>query len=1073
MRKELENLTIIYNNVRGFKSKVDSIEAILQELGPTIFCAVETHLDKKEDVKIEGYEVKRLDGTANSGGILVAIKDTIKTVVVEIIDYTEVGQIKWLKITNTKVTITLGVIYAPQEKVTPNKELKKMYEEIERRVSQAQQDKSIFLLIGDFNCKIGNRIEGNSDTVTKGGRLLQKMALKNDLQIVNTTEKTKGLWTRVEGKKRSVIDYVMITREDSQLINKLTIDEEKEYAIYYKEKQKTIYTDHNTMILEMEVEMQGKGKRDSKVITRKDYLKYNQEILNQKVSNIFTVEGDLQQQYNTWSKVIEENIEKVKRKIKKNPRRDERMLIKIIKSLRKELRAEKEEEERKFLKKRIVLTREHLTNLKSRIRGERLRKRVERIRRNDKIGIWEIKRKIKNKGYTQRQITNDKGKIITDQEEILKEYERYYKDLLQTKKATTEKEREIEVKVEEAFTALKEEAEQRHEGEMITMADVRKGIKLLKWKKAPDRQGWRGEWLKNGGEEMERSLCKLFNKMEQEIDIPSQWKTMLVRSIDKKGKGNNLKDTQRGIFLTNMVSKVYEKVKKVQNERYLDNMSEMQMAGRMGYSTMDNIIIVSAIIKDNKERKKPTYLLFGDAEKCFDKLWLKDSILELAELGVSAKDAMMIYKMNEEATLVVKTPVGNTEEIQIRDLVRQGSIYGPTLCCVSTAKVNDIGEEVKESLEEIQIGMLIFMDDINSTSKDAENIKRAIRNCRALEEQKKFTFGLDKTKYMIIDADQNTPLIEESVQKGTVKRTKEYRYVGIHMNEMGNLYLHIQKKRESCFYIYREIMAMGSPRETGSEFVKVRLELFQKCLVKALIYGVHAWTISEEEVEAIGQIQSKYLKLIMELPQSTPTAALYNDTGIWPVKEHIQYLTAMLYYGMMKKENRVATRILKMQERKIVKDSVTERLSKMLTSIGKSIEDAKKEEKSVWKRTIKKSLSREIEKRLANEMKDKTKSRLIYGDKFKRKRYLKEESGTVALDILKIRTNMIELKANYRSRHEEVLCHKCKKSEDKVEHVIKCYADIEAKELKDLKSSRWKLIIKTVKKSIYDSKQDF
>ena len=99
-------------------------------------------------------------------------------------------------------------------------------------------------------------------------------------------------------------------------------------------------------------------------------MKYNQEILNQKVSNIFTVEGDLQQQYNTWSKVIEENIEKVKRKIKKNPRKDERMLIKIIKSLRKELRAEKEEEERKFLKKRIVLPREHLTNLKSRIRGE-------------------------------------------------------------------------------------------------------------------------------------------------------------------------------------------------------------------------------------------------------------------------------------------------------------------------------------------------------------------------------------------------------------------------------------------------------------------------------------------------------------------------------------------------------------------------------------------------------------------------------------------------------------------------------------------------------------------------------
>jgi hypothetical protein len=44
-------------------------------------------------------------------------------------------------------------------------------------------------------------------------------------------------------------------------------------------------------------------------------------------------------------------------------------------------------------------------------------------------------------------------------------------------------------------------------------------------------------------------------------------------------------------------------------------------------------------------------------------------------------------------------------------------------------------------------------------------------------------------------------------------------------------------------------------------------------------------------------------------------------------------------------------------------------------------------------------------------------------DSFKRTKYLKEESGTVA-------------------QYKEVLCHKCKKSKDKVEHVIKCYADV-------------------------------
>ena len=40
-----------------------------------------------------------------------------------------------------------------------------------------------------------------------------------------------------------------------------------------------------------------------------------------------------------------------------------------------------------------------------------------------------------------------------------------------------------------------------------------------------------------------------------------------------------------------------------------------------------------------------------------------------------------------------------------------------------------------------------------------------------------------------------------------------------------------------------------------------------------------------------------------------------------------------------------------------------------------------------------------------------------------------------------------------------------------VEHVIKCYAGVEANELKDLKSSKWNLIIKTVGEAIKDSTQ--
>ena len=36
----------------------------------------------------------------------------------------------------------------------------------------------------------------------------------------------------------------------------------------------------------------------------------------------------------------------------------------------------------------------------------------------------------------------------------------------------------------------------------ITEEIVRKAIKMVKNKKAPDRQGWRAEWIKEGGPEI-------------------------------------------------------------------------------------------------------------------------------------------------------------------------------------------------------------------------------------------------------------------------------------------------------------------------------------------------------------------------------------------------------------------------------------------------------------------------------------------------------------------------------------------------------------------------------------------
>ena len=90
-------------------------------------------------------------------------------------------------------------------------------------------------------------------------------------------------------------------------------------------------------------------------------------------------------------------------------------------------------------------------------------------------------------------------------------------------------------------------------------------------------------------------------------------------------------------------------------------------------------------------------------------------------------------------------------------------------------------------------------------------------------------------------------------------------------------------------------MGTASQREVEEEFIRVRLLLFNEGYMQSLLHGLHAWHIFPEELNRVEQVQSKSLKRILELPESTTSAALFLETRIWPATERIHYLTMVCY----------------------------------------------------------------------------------------------------------------------------------------------------------------------------------
>ena len=87
---------------------------------------------------------------------MLAVKENIRTVTSEVAQESETGKILWILVHSNRSKIRIGVIYAPHENVTLNKELKIMYNNIRKQFSIVQEERQQVLIFGNFNANFAH-----------------------------------------------------------------------------------------------------------------------------------------------------------------------------------------------------------------------------------------------------------------------------------------------------------------------------------------------------------------------------------------------------------------------------------------------------------------------------------------------------------------------------------------------------------------------------------------------------------------------------------------------------------------------------------------------------------------------------------------------------------------------------------------------------------------------------------------------------------------------------------------------------------------------------------------------------
>ena len=153
-RQNKYNFKIYYANSNGLKSKVNSLNEIVNTLDPSIICNNESN----NIIYLKGYydPIEQHRTNKNGGRIWITYKESLrnKITVLEIGD--DENEQVWLNIELGSEETSLGVVYGKQETRSTVESTQNFIDKIDFYSRKAKNERKSIIVLGDYNMKVGD-----------------------------------------------------------------------------------------------------------------------------------------------------------------------------------------------------------------------------------------------------------------------------------------------------------------------------------------------------------------------------------------------------------------------------------------------------------------------------------------------------------------------------------------------------------------------------------------------------------------------------------------------------------------------------------------------------------------------------------------------------------------------------------------------------------------------------------------------------------------------------------------------------------------------------------------------------
>ncbi len=885
-----KHITIATINVRGAKGKIKSLESLLTTEKIQVAIITETMFKNKEAYNIKGYKwIARNRKNQDGGGVGILVSNDVANHTTEINEIEENENLEsvWIEIKTRPKNIAIGAFYGPQEKEKIEK-VKDIYRGLTTQINQINKNAEI-IIAGDFNAKLEitkdeNRIQDES----RNGKILKELMNNTGLKAMNL-EKAEGLWTRVNRNnpnERSVIDYILATKQIQSLVLNTNIDETGSLRIRGKKE-----TDHNTITMEMKINAPREKNTTTrwKLQNKEGWIKMNEEIGKSEIEKL-----EFEQVEKYLIQVLKATIGQITTRTDK-PKKEKSERITKAKMERKERKREFEEacksgtyEQKGKAKKAYEESQINLRREMEKHETEKTEERIAKIVRATKINpnaIWDARKRARTDNELEYDTITEEGKTLTDPNETLSYIADQYEALYQARPGLPTYQ-----KWTEHITNTIKNLEQEHDkyatsqgSENITFKELNKAIKKLKRNKSLGPDMLPNEIFIEANKKTRMKYLEILNNLHREEQIPDSWRIGHIKRL-YKGKGVKGKcSNERGITLASNFGKLYERII---NERVKNivEITDAQAGGIEGNATVDHLITLKQMVASIRNEKKTAYVIFLDVQKAYDKAWLDAILYVLNKNGLKGKNLQLVKKMNSELRAQIQTKYGLTREIKIKDSIRQGGVLS---VIEYAALIDEISKELHHKDlgikidEENKMGCLLWMDDVALIHHDVETLQQMMECTNDVARRYHVEFGVAKCKIVRIGKGPKATIY---LNDQPLEETNKYKYLGETINNKANLKDHISELKGKVAATVQKIMIETGNKEFKGIKMRAIWELVETSIIPIITYGSEGWKMTKEDICQIQSIFNGALKEILQLPQGTPTTILLTETGFLPIE---------------------------------------------------------------------------------------------------------------------------------------------------------------------------------------------